>query len=346
MSMYFYRTSRELSDLGEEILTMRSLLSKQAAVVNALIQDVGLEFPISMTSKVIGTDEDDPVRVKHNQLAHDAFDALIVERRVEEAFNVLIELERTICEENDGEHVNEYTVKQMQELVSRRKMRLLELYVEIIQSTSTSANEVRSAVLGLCRLDDAHLAHSLLLTTYSTKLDYKVKELKSSMSHLSDTYISTLSRVVFSTLSQAAKDSHSMFGNPSGHTSELFLWASNEVEKFSSIIEKYIGFYSTTPGALHVLAMCVRTSLGYCALLEAQGLYLCHAFSKSFRPKIRKMIEDDMERINESVTASAALDDWRIPPASKLMGSPLSDIPPQIHLSASASKLYQLIEVS
>ena len=348
-NLFFYdfsRTYQELSGLGEEILTMRSLLSKQAAVVQALVQDIGLEFLTNMTNKITAPDENYPVKVEDNQLVDDTFDALIAEKRIGEALETLIELERSAFEENDEGYANDDSIKHVQELISRRKVILAELLVEIIQQPSTCGNELRSAILALCRLDDAPRAHSLLLSTYSAKLTYNIQELSSSVSCFSDTYISTLSRLVFSTLSQAVKYSHLIFGNPSGFMSELILWASNEVDKFLSIIERFIKFYCSTTGALHVAAMCAWTASGYCSLLEAQGLYLRHAFAKHFRQKILNMLEDAVKHINESVTAVAALDDWIVSPPSELMDSHISGISSQIKLSSSAWKFHQLIQAS
>lgn len=121
---------------------------------------------------------------------------------------------------------------------------------------------------------------------------------------------------------QAARDSVAVFGEEPAYASELVLWARSETELFAALVKRHVLSSSAAAGGLRAAAECVQIALGHCQLLEEQGLALCPVLSKLVRPSVEQALEANLTRIEESVSALAAADDWVLsPPGAMLRGS-------------------------
>lgn len=121
---------------------------------------------------------------------------------------------------------------------------------------------------------------------------------------------------------QASRDSVAVFGEEPAYASELVLWARMETEMFASLVKRHVLSSSAAAGGLRAAAECVQIALGHCSLLEEQGLALSPVLSKLVRPSVEQALEANLTRIEESVAALAAADDWVLTnPGAMLRGS-------------------------
>lgn len=352
----FIRTSQEISDLEGELLAMRNLLSSQAALIHGLADGVqidSLSNGTEMASSGVSHFEDDHTLSEDEKRAEalpEALDILIAERRVDEALVALMEGERMAVNLTGKEPVGRSSMITLQSSLSERKARLAEQLVEAARQPSVRGYELRAAISALYRLGDGPHAHTLLLNAHSQRLHYNVQGLRSSGTSYGGGYTAALSQLVFSAISQAAKDSQSIFGDQAAYASELVLWSSNETENFASLIKRHVLSSAAAAGGLRAAAECVQIALGHCSLLEAQGLALSPILLKLFRASVEQALEANLKRIEESVAALAVVDDWILfqPLGTVRSGSRAlhgsSGLTTQMKLSSSTQRFQALVQ--
>lgn len=309
----FIRTSQEISDLEGELLSMRNLLSSQASLIRGLADGAQLDSLPNGTSNDLNVpafSEEDLPHTEDETRVHalsDALDVLIAERRIDEALDALFEGEKLVAKFSDKEHT---TSSPLRLLLSERRARLREQLVQVARQPSTRGRELCATIQALYRLGDGPCAHTLLLTAHSHKLQNNVQELRASGTTYGGAYTAALSQLVFSVISQAAKDSHLVFGEQAAYASELVLWASDETSDFASLVKRHVLLSAAAAGGLRAAAECVQVALGYCSLLEQQGLALCPTLLKFFRPTVERALQANLRHIEESVSVLAAADNW------------------------------------
>lgn len=154
---------------------------------------------------------------------------------------------------------------------------------------------------------------------------------------------------------QASRDSVAVFGEDPAYASELVLWARSETEHYASLVKRHVLSSSAAAGGLRAAAECVQIALGHCSLLEDQGLALCPVLSKLVRPSVEQALEANLTRIEESVAALAAADDWVLThPGAMLRGSyglrsshasSLGALATYLKLSSSAHRFNFMVQV-
>ena len=242
------------------------------------------------------------------------------------------------------------TAEWLETSISDRRAKLRDLLVTIACQPSTRGSELRATISALYKLGDGPCAHTLLLSAHSQKLQNNMQGLRAYGSAYTGSYTSALSQLVFSTISQAAKDSQSVFEEKASYTSELVLWASNETTKFASLIRRHVLLSVAAAGGLRAAAECVQVALGYCALLEVQGLTLCPTLLKLFRPNLEQALQENLRHIEETISVLASTDDWVVYNASseswslirrQMSGGLLTDF----KMSSSGHRFQMLIQV-
>ncbi|MCO5558962.1 hypothetical protein L7F22_012553 [Adiantum nelumboides] len=304
----FIRTSQEISDLEGELVSMRNLLSSQASLVRGLAEGAQLDSLPNGKSSASDVSSFSEEHLQHSadetrlQALSDALDVLIAERRTNEALSALFEGEKLIASNESSSSV--------WMLLSERRARLREQLVQVARQPSTRGRELCATIQALYRLGDGPCAHTLLLTAHSQKLHNNVQELRASGTTYGGAYTAALSQLVFSVISQAAKDSQLVFGEQAAYASELVLWASDETASFASLLKRHVLMSAAAAGGLRAAAECVQVALGYCSLLEQQGLALCPTLLKLFRPTVEQALQANLRHIEESVSVLAAADNW------------------------------------
>jgi hypothetical protein len=109
---------------------------------------------------------------------------------------------------------------------------------------------------------------------------------------------------------QASRDSVTLFGEEPAYASELVLWAHSITEHYFALLKRHVLSSAAVAGGLRSAAECVKVSLAHCLLLEEQGLTLCPTLSKLMRPSVEQALQANLRKIEGSVAALAAADDW------------------------------------
>ncbi|XP_010259752.1 PREDICTED: exocyst complex component EXO84B-like [Nelumbo nucifera] len=320
----FIRTSKEISDLEGELLSIRNLLSTQAALIHSLAEGVNIDTlsnnfsegsPEHGISKFEGRESSDTE--KWAVEFPDLLDVLLSERRVDEALATLDEGEKVVAEAKEKKKLSAAAIISLQTALTERRQKLADQLAEAVCQPSTRGVELRAAVSALKRLGDGPRAHTLLLNAHYQRFQYNMQSLRPSNTSYGGAYTAALSQLVFSAIAQAASDSLAVFGKETVYTSELVMWASKQTEAFALLVKRHALASSAAAGGLRAAAECVHIALGHCSLLEVRGLALCPVLLKLFRPSVEQALDANLKRIEESTAALAAADDWVLayPPA-------------------------------
>ncbi|CAN6550619.1 unnamed protein product [Malus baccata var. baccata] len=325
----FIRTSREITELEGQLLSMRNLLSSQATLVH------GLSDGTRVDSLSTGNEDlnDEDILVESKELSEienwsgefeDTLEVLLAERRVDEALTALDEGERIVQQAKDRSKLTPAAFLSLQTTITEQRQKLMDQLAETMNQPSTRIVELRPAVLALKKLGDGPRSHTLLLNAHHQKLKSNMQGLSLSSTSYGGAYIAALSQLVFSSIAQAASDSLAVFSEEPAYTSELVTWAVKQTEAFAQLLKRHVLASSAAAGSLRVAAECVHICLGHCSLLEDRGLCLSPVLLKHFRPFLEQALYSNLKRIEQSSAALAAADDWMLlypPVGSRLMGS-------------------------
>ncbi|RHN51644.1 putative cullin repeat-like-containing domain, exocyst complex component Exo84 [Medicago truncatula] len=309
----FIRTSKEISDLEGELLSMRNLLSNQAALVHGLAEGCQLG---SLVTGNEGSDIDAILKEK-TDISNtekwlieylETLDVLLAEKRVEESMAALEEGEKMTNEITQGKTLSPSLFQALQNAITEHRQKLADQLADTICQPSTRRAEIRSTALALKNLGDGPRAHTLLLKSYKEKLNRNIQSLESTTV---SAYTASVSHLVFSTISQATSDSLTVFaGEEPAYTSELVTWAVIQAENFSLLLKKQILASIAASGGLRIALECVHVCLTHCHLLESSGMALSPVLLKHFRPFVEQALITNLKRIEQSSAALASADDW------------------------------------
>ncbi|KAL2517511.1 Exocyst complex component EXO84A [Abeliophyllum distichum] len=274
------RTSREISDLEGQLVTLRNLLSTQANVIHVLTDGARVESlsdgpESSAKVDTVNFEDREPTKIE-KWLAQfiETLEVLLAERRVDEALAALDEGENIAEEARDQRSLTPSTLLSLQTSIMEQRQKLADQLAEATCQPSISGVELRSAVQALKQLGDGPRAHTLLLKSHQQKLQSNMQSLRPSGTSHGIAYTTTLSQLVFCTIAQAASDSLAILDDEPAFASELVTWAVNQTEAFALLIKKHILASPAASGALRSVTECIQISLGHCCLLEARGLAL------------------------------------------------------------------------
>ncbi|PWA64320.1 Cullin repeat-like-containing domain-containing protein [Artemisia annua] len=355
----FIRTSKEISDLEGELLSIRNLLSTQATLIHGLAEGVNVEslsvaVPGGSYLNGLSADLDRDPSELENWLVEfpDILDVLLAERRVEEALATLDEGERIASEAKQKNSLSPVVLASLQTAITECRQRLANQLADAASQPTTRGNELRAAISALKKLGDGPRAHSLLLQAHYQRLQSNMQNLRPSSTSYGGAYTAAISQLVFSVIAQTATDSNAIFGTEPSYSSELVMWATKQTEDFALLVKRHALASSAAAGGLRAAAECVQIALGHCSLLEARGLALCPVLLKLFRPSVEQALDANLKRIEESTAALAAADDWDLsssPTVTRLSGRPsttsLSTITSsQCKLSSSAQRFNVMVQ--
>ncbi|KAJ6674522.1 EXOCYST COMPLEX COMPONENT EXO84A [Salix viminalis] len=328
----FIRTSREISDLEGQLISMRNFLSTQAALVHGLSEHACIDSLWAASEDSIADDhlsnlDEGELSESEDWLIEllDNFEVLLAERRVEEAMQALEKGEELATESRKKHSFSPTALVTLETAIRNQRQKLAYQLAEAISQPSTRGQELRSAVLALKTLGDAPLSCGRAYTV-------------------------ALSQIVFSTIAQAASDSLAVYGEEPAYTSELVTWAVRETEAFAFLLKRHVLALSAASGGLRVVAECIHICMGHCSLLEARGLSLAPVLLRLFKPIIEQAVNANLKKIEEISAALAAADDWLLiyPPAG---GRPFSSsaslssaMASQPKLSSSANRFNSMIQ--
>ncbi|CAN0896754.1 Exocyst complex component EXO84A [Linum grandiflorum] len=356
----FIRTSREITDLEGQLMSMRNLLSNQGNLVHALAEQERID------SLWVGSDQtlkEDLSQIDKMELSKteewlmefsNTLDVLLAERRMDEVMKALLKGEMLVEDASEEPDLNPKFLMAMQASITEQRMRFADQLSDTISQPSTRRLELRSAVEALKRLGDGPRAHTLLLQYHQKKLQSSIRSIRSSTSSsgggTGGSYATIISQFVFSTIARAMSDSMSVFGEESAYTSELVSWAVKQTESFALLLKRHVLASSAATGGLRVSADCMQVCLGHCSLLEARGLSLSPVLLRVFRSSVEQAFHANLKKIEHSTAALAVSDDWVLsfsPAGGKAMASPAplsNSVGSQPKLSSSANKFNSMVQ--
>ncbi|KAK1414197.1 hypothetical protein QVD17_29938 [Tagetes erecta] len=330
----FIRTSKEISDLEGELLSIRNLLSTQATLIHGLADGIHMEsLPTTVRdglfSNGLSADMDRDRSDLENWLIEfpDTLDVLLAERRVDEALAILDEGEHVASEAKRKNSLSPVLLASLKTALTECRQRLANQLADAASQPTTRGGELRAAIGALKKLGDGPRAHSLLLQAHSLRLQSDMQNLRPSSTSYGGAYTAAISQLVFSVIAQTATDANTIFGMEPAYTSELVMWATEQTEDFALLVKRHALASSAAAGGLRAAAECVQIALGHCSLLEARGLTLCPVLLKLLRPSVEQALGANLKRIEESTAALAAADDWGLsssPSVTLLSGRPSS----------------------
>lgn len=355
--IFICSTSREISDLEGQLLSLRNLLSTRATIINSLAD--GIHADSLSTSQETSIKKDDNFDLEEREPSKiekwfaqymETLDVLLAERRVEDALAALDEGERMAEEANHRQTLNPAAILSMQTTIAEQRQKLADQLVEAACQPSTSSMELHAAVQALKQLGDGPRAHALLLRSHNQKLQLNMQGLHPSSTSYGVAYTAALSQLVFSTIAQASTDSLAIFGDEHAFASELVTWAVKQTNNFAFLVKRHVMDLPAAAGGLRTVAESVQICLGHSSLLEARGLALSPVLLKLFRPCIEQALTANLKRIEQSTAALAAAEDWLLtyppvgsrPLGTASLGSAIASAP---KLSSSAHRFNAMAQV-
>eukprot|EP00250_Pteridium_aquilinum_P014036 c21737_g1_i1 orf=432-2726(-) len=349
----FIRTSQELGELELELTTMQALINTHAALVRDLLEGVHLQS----TPNVIGVtgsgnllkEEKGGKKMELEDRFHalsDAFDVYLAEHRVDDAVSALHEAEIMVSEAHSDE-IEPSTTSYFSSVLFEKKSRLVAHLVKTAWELPVHGYELHQLVSHLNKLGEVSHAHTLLLKSYRSRIQNGVNSLRPTCSWYAGAYVTNLAQLYFSTILQASYDSIRIFGNAPAFASELVLWACKETEDYVFLVRKHISSFSVAACGISAVVDSIQISLGYCTLLEKQGLLLCPLILKSLKPCVEGCLDKCVRRMEEAIIVYCASDNWVLTEEALLSvsrGRGKVNLTSSVKLSISAYKLLLMVQ--
>ncbi|KAH7281618.1 hypothetical protein KP509_36G055400 [Ceratopteris richardii] len=345
----FIKTSQELSELELELTAMQKFINVHALLVRELFEGVQLQtLPNTINdnnssqSREHKEDKDTDIDNQFHDLL-DEFDVSLMELRIDDAVNLLSEVENMVIKVQNDEM--DVTISaHFSSIYAEKKSRLVTHLLQI--SFATHGSEVHELVSHLNKLGEGAHAHTLLLKSYHSRIQNSVSSICPNCCWYAGAYVSNLAQTYFSIIRKASYDSIKLFGNAPGFASELIIWACKETEDYVMLVRKHIQSFSAAACGFNAVVDSVRISIGYCSLLEDQGLSLRSLILRLFKPCVEGALEKCLRRIEDVIMVCTSTDNW-VPTEKALL--PFSD--PDFHdsysyikLSISAHKLLMMVQ--
>ncbi|GLJ53454.1 hypothetical protein SUGI_1140130 [Cryptomeria japonica] len=355
----FLRIFQEVTDLERELMELKMHISQQGILVRDMKDSISLESLSSnswtdMSPRSVYLDHEPSSELAHH-IYHltDILGVLLSEHKEEEALSVLEAEERYFLEVQKEENISSSLLALYESILSKWKGRLAEQFVQIVKQPRIRSSELQKILSGLCRLGDGPHAHTLLLNSYHLRLQTKIQNVLPSCGIYSANYVTTLARIVFSTISLAAKHSVEIFGEASACTSELVLWAHKETDNFVELVKKHVLSFKERAGWFQSAVEWVQVAVGHCSLLEGQGIALCPYLLKLIKPFMEEVLAVNIKRIEINVSIAAANDDWLVTSSHVLnlfvdkhsnLSNIAGDLATQCRLTSSAHKFISMVQ--
>lgn len=317
--------------MEHELIELRKNISAQGILVQDLMTGVCRELEEwNQSAGGIEIQEDPEICETQNPLpneedSHNKFleniDVLLAEHKVEEALEALDAEERNSPELKNSEDTLSTDGSSYKSAFLRRKATLENQLVGITEQPYISIGELKKSLLGLIKLGKGPLAHQLLLKFYGSRIQKSMEVFLPSCAVCPRTYPATLSKLVFSMISLATKESGLIFGDNPVYTNRVVQWAEWEIEFFVRMVKENAPS-SETVSALRAVSICIEASLNYCLKLESQGLKLSKLILVLLRPFLEEVLELNFRRARKVVLDLVEPDESL--PFSPRFASPLS----------------------
>nr|CAD1840670.1 unnamed protein product [Ananas comosus var. bracteatus] len=345
----FLRISEEVIEVEQELIELQKHVSAQGILVQDLMSGVCRELEMwnksnsdelavqSELDNHLNGDMEDP---KVTFL--ETVDILLAEHKTEEALLVLDAEEKSSPELKDLGDDSTAAVSAFKAAFLKRKAMLVEQLVMICEQPSFCLPELKKALSGLTKLGKGSLAQQLLLKAYGSRLQKSIESFLPLCTIYSETYAASLSKLVFSTISLATKESTLLFGDMPSYTNRIVQWAEFEIESFVRLVKENSPSPETIC-ALRAASVCIQASLSHCSLLESQGLKFSKLLMVLLRPHVEEILDLNFRRSRRRVLDLARDDDVLLPSA-QVGSSHFVASPSNIILTSSGKKFMSIVK--
>lgn len=347
----FIRTSQELGELELELSTMQTLIRTHAVLIRDLLNGVHLQSTPDATNDVnagkLSTEErrESSMELETRLVTlTDMFDVSFAECRIEDAVNAVIDVERMVIEVERGDMLSP-TAAHLSSVFAERKARLV---THLLQTSwAVHRYELRKRVSDLTKLGEGAHAHTLLLKSYDSRIQNGAKSLRPTCSWYAGAYVGKLAQLYFSMILQASHDSLKVFGNALEFASELVLWTCKETEDYLMLVKKHVMSLSVSACGVSAIVDAIQISVGYCTLLESQGMSLCPLILKALKPCLDGVLDKCLRRMEEAIVVYCASDNWAFCDETMVpvcLGGRKANAASSVKISSSAHKLLMMVQ--
>ncbi|KAL9261644.1 Exocyst complex component EXO84C-like protein [Drosera capensis] len=295
----FLRLSEEVVEMEHKLVELRKHVTAQGILVQDLINDLWHELEEWAKADAIVASHDPQNTEPEDQPSNEpdeskrAFlekqDVLLAELQVEEAVEAIETQEQRYPELRSSVDLPSEASSFRSSLCERKAMLEAQL-VGISEQPFVSKDELKKAYKCLLKLGKGPLAHQLLLKRYAHLLQKSIAGFLPKCCYYQRTFPATLSNMVFSSVSMAAKETNSVFGDNPVYTNKIVQWAEQEIESFIKLVRENSAPFETV-AALHGASICFNSSVSHCSALESQVLKL----SKLLMVLLWRFVDDVLE---------------------------------------------------
>ncbi|KAF9608148.1 hypothetical protein IFM89_007534 [Coptis chinensis] len=303
----------QVGGIGNELMQLKQHVSTQRGLVKDLMDCVYPE--VLSRDLIIGESLDGDQSPWHKLEGHteevsDTLDILLSEHRLNEALAILDLEDITLKMIYRDESPPAQLMEAYDSAIAERKSILADRLAGVADHPRVAAAEFQRALSGLCRLGFSQRATQLMLKFYHSRLEKGVNDLQFSKSFIHRSYIRELAKLVFSTISQAARSFVILYGEKSPYASEMIQWAREETEVFVSYFHKYVKSISEVNGGLSTAVEAVQYAISFCSILETQSIVLCPFLAKLIHPCVEEVLMMHIDHYKKVIGVFTATDTW------------------------------------
>ncbi|KAI4465414.1 exocyst complex component 8 [Holotrichia oblita] len=240
----------------------------------------------------------------------DELDVCIAQRHFEEALSLLDKAKDYTVAYIPTQNQDDHIFADISRKVQQRKSTLIdvlmkELEVNHDKSLQGGLRAARRAVRLLNQLDRSMQSCELFLKLCSSMLKIQCKRVKREGS--TSTYVRHLSSVVFTNMCHMTEEFLRAFPDSPSCASAYVVWASHELNLFTSHFIKQAFVPQTS---LSTLTECIILVRSQCERLCKYGIDICYQLDGSLRSPLTKALRDAKDKLIDSIKLRAQEDKW------------------------------------
>ncbi|XP_027088951.1 exocyst complex component EXO84C isoform X3 [Coffea arabica] len=284
--------------------------------VNDDIQEVEYRPQVLELDNTFSTEE-----VDQRMVFLENIDVLLAEHKMDEVIEAIDAEERSHPELKISADTSTNEPSFYRTALLERKLILENQLVDTIEQPSIGIGELKKALSGLLKLGKVPLAHQLLLKAYGSRLQKSIEAFLPLCPCYPETYSTSLSNLVFSSILLTTKESANLFGDNPVYSNKIVQWAEWEIESFVRLVKEHAPS-SDSATALRAASVCIQASLNHCSALELQGLKLSKLLLVLLQPYIEEVLELNFRRARKQILDFSGSDESM--PLSPRFASPLT----------------------
>lgn len=329
----FLRLCEEVVETEHELNDLRKHISAHGILLQDLMTGVARELEewthvnddiqeAEHGPQILGLDDTfSTVEVDQRMAFLENIDVLLAEHKMDEVIEAIDAEERSHPELKISADTSNSEPSFYRTALLERKLMLENQLVDRTEQPSIGIGELKKALSGLLKLGKVPLAHQLLLKAYGSRLQKSIEAFLPLCPCYPETYSTSLSNLVFSSISLTTKESAILFGDNPVYSNKIVQWAEWEIESFIRLVKEHAPSSDTT-SALHAASVCVQASLNHCSALEPQGLKLSKLLLVLLQPYIEEVLELNFRRARKQILDFSGSDESM--PLSPRFASPLT----------------------